>query len=568
MDWPAWRADLFDPQKVPFSRRGSFLAISWIAGDGAFWLRNLRGGDENTDLGRLLRLEVVDLSGQVVQPAWTLTPDCLMAQAGDGVLRFAFDGPDRIVLAGHGLRLRLRAGESRYSYAQQGADHVHICNARQDLRCNIAASRGAMHLHADWDGVSSSAIWLDLSPDDDGLVAAFDFFRVTPDLRPPLPLTDARRLGATEFVRFQTNLPSLPHSLSAGHLLASYILWSAYVPAEGALGLPAVYMSKNWMTNIWSWDHCFVALGFGQTAPELAFQQMQVIFAAQDASGRLPDYINDRYAYWAFTKPPVHGWTFAQLRAMAPAAYPPERMSQIVVWLEAQVGSWMAGPRWGDLPAYRHGNDAGWDNATCFAEGGPLASPDLATFLILQLDEIAALHRALGESLQAQEATRRAEAMCAALCRDLWDGAGFVARHCDDGRAVGVGQSLLLFLPLLLGDRLPVAMRERLLTGLLQPGRFLTDHGVATEATDSPLYRANGYWRGPIWAPTTALFMDALIRCGHVDSAVDLARRYCAMCNTQGMAENHDALTGQGLHDPAFAWTSATFLRLGHSLLE
>ena len=38
------------------------------------------------------------------------------------------------------------------------------------------------------------------------------------------------------------------------------------------------------------------------------------------------------------------------------------------------------------LPTYRHGNDAGCDKATPFAEGAHVVTPDLATFLILQLD--------------------------------------------------------------------------------------------------------------------------------------------------------------------------------------
>ena len=298
-------------------------------------------------------------------------------------------------------------------------------------------------------------------------------------------------------------------------------------------------MSKNWMTNIWSWDHCFVALALGQSLPDLAFEQMQAIFEAQDITGRLPDYINDRFAYWAFTKPPVHGWTFARLRQMRSDAYGPERMEQVVRWLENQAGFWLSAPGLGGLPAYRHGNDAGWDNATCFAEGGPVASPDLATFLILQLDEIAALHRALGHPLQATAASNRANALCEALCRDLWTGSAFTARPTQTGNAVQNGNSLLLFLPLLLGVRLPAAMRDTLLTQLLTPNRFLTPSGLATEATDSPLYRANGYWRGPIWAPTTALFADAFTRCGRPDLATDLARRYCALCTQNGMAENH-----------------------------
>ena len=42
--------------------------------------------------------------------------------------------------------------------------------------------------------------------------------------------------------------------------------------------------------------------------------------------------------------------------------------------------------------------------------------------------------------------------------------------------------------------------------------------------------------------------------------AADLARRFCRLCETSGMAENFDALTGQGLRDRAFAWTSAVYL--------
>ena len=567
MDWPDLRADLFDPQKVPFSRRGSFIAISWLAEDAAFWLRNLRGGDEHTDLGRMLRLDLLDTQGAIIDAQWSLTPDCLTARTRDGAIHLSFDGPDRLVFRGNGPGLRLSTGASKYNYAQSAPGHVHVCIARQDLRCNIALEVGGLNLGAVWNGLSSDQIKLDLQPASGALEGRIDLFRIDPIGAPFHTQPQAAQRIADEFADFRNALPKGGPEFAAGHLLASYILWSAYVPAEGALAHPAIYMSKNWMTNIWSWDHCFVALAFGKNAPDLAFEQMQAIFAAQSVSGRLPDYINDRYAYWAFTKPPVHGWTFAQLRKLAPEYYTPQRKRQVLHWLDRQTRFWLSGPCLGDLPAYRHGNDAGWDNATCFAEGGPLVGPDLATFLILQLDEITRLHTELGNIAQARTTRQQADELCKALLTDLWDGAGFVAKLQNDGRVVTTGQSLLLYLPLLLGTRLPAEKREALLSRLLQPGRHLTEYGLATEATDSPLYRANGYWRGPIWAPTTALFVDALNRCGENAAALQIARRYCQMCNTSGMAENNDALTGQGLHDPAFAWTSAVFLRLGESLL-
>lgn len=192
----------------------------------------------------------------------------------------------------------------------------------------------------------------------------------------------------------------------------------------------------------------------------------------------------------------------------------------------------------------------------------PLVTPDLATFLILQLQEIARLQATLGQD--AAPSLARAEALTEALLTHLWTGEGFIARHLY-GRPVTTGQSLLLNLPLLLGPRLPQAMRQRLIANL---GDHLTEWGLATEAPTSALYRANGYWRGPIWAPTTALFIDALDRCGEKLMADDIARRFLRLCETSGMAENFDALTGEGLHDPAFAWTSATYLRLAARMIS
>lgn len=524
---------LWDPMKVPFSVRESFHAVSRL--EDGFWLRSLRGGDEHVDQGRLLRMEAVG--------DWALRPERLTA----GGVAFAWDGPDRLVIEGD-APVRLVGAPSRYDYAQAGPDGVHVLNCRQDLRMQISVRRGSVAVEAPWDGVSAQSIAVELVPERGRLEAAVDLFRVVPFERPLVPLEVAAAARSAEFAAFRALFPAKGDAAD----LAAYIIWSGYVPAEGVLTLPAIYMSKNWMTNIWSWDHCFVALALPDA---LAAEQMAVIFAAQDASGRLPDYLNDRFAYWSFTKPPVHGWTFAQLGT--------EQPELVRGWLAAQADSWLSGPSWNGLPAYRHGNDAGWDNATPFAEGAPLVTPDLATFLILQLEEIARLDARLGRDPGPMR--ERAKALTGALLSGLWTGEGFVARHLD-GCAVTSGRSLLLHLPLLLGDRLTKAMRAQLVERLR--AEHLTDWGLATEAPDSPMYRANGYWRGPIWAPTTRLFVDALDRCGATAFADEVARRFLRLCETFGMAENFDAQTGAGLHDPAFAWTSATYLALAARMIS
>jgi glycogen debranching enzyme len=122
--------------------------------------------------------------------------------------------------------------------------------------------------------------------------------------------------------------------------------------------------------------------------------------------------------------------------------------------------------------------------------------------------------------------------------------------------------SLVLYVPLILGKRLPGHILNRLVGDIRNKG-FLTEYGLATELPESPFYRPDGYWRGPIWAPTTLLLVDGLLSSGQKELALEVARKFCAMATKSGMAENYDALTGESLRDPAFTWTSSVFLILG-----
>ncbi len=117
-------------------------------------------------------------------------------------------------------------------------------------------------------------------------------------------------------------------------------------------------------------------------------------------------------------------------------------------------------------------------------------------------------------------------------------------------------------MPLLLGRRLDPLILRTLLKGLASRNRFVTSHGLATESVSSPLYRPDGYWRGPIWAPSTLLILTALRDLGEHELASRIALRFCSTCARSGMAENFDALTGEGLRDRAYTWTSSVFLHL------
>jgi putative isomerase len=117
-----------------------------------------------------------------------------------------------------------------------------------------------------------------------------------------------------------------------------------------------------------------------------------------------------------------------------------------------------------------------------------------------------------------------------------------------------------------LGEKLPVEIRDTMVANL-KNGGFITQWGLASESTNSPLYGIDSYWRGPIWAPSTMIVVDGLKACGEHDLAKDIARRFCDLCEAHGFAENFDAKTGQGHRDLGYTWTASVFLVLGHEYL-
>ena len=111
----------------------------------------------------------------------------------------------------------------------------------------------------------------------------------------------------------------------------------------------------------------------------------------------------------------------------------------------------------------------------------------------------------------------------------FWQGDHFVALRSGD-HLVGDTESLFLYLPLILGQAPAACRAQRAGAGADPPGRFLTPYGLATESPAARPYQPDGYWRGPIWAPSTLLMVEGLAACGELDLAREIARKFCDLC--------------------------------------
>ncbi|KIL42239.1 hypothetical protein SD70_01445 [Gordoniibacillus kamchatkensis] len=561
---------LLNLSQVPFSAFGSYMAISETAGSKAekgLYLKSVRGGDE--DPGLAFRLELTR-QGEPVPYRYTATASQLDVIADDGCVQFCFQEPDVIRITGHRAGLRLVAVNETYDYAVAVPEGVEVNSYSKETRFGLYPLSGVLRTDAPWEKSRCTAIAFEMAPGEgeDGFELLLHEYRVQPRADVRGLLSGGPKRTEEHFTAYLDRTLQSPSRYEEARKLAAYITWSCVVSQEGYLPRRAMYMSKNWMTNIWSWDHCFNAMALVRSDPDLAWDQFMIFFDRQHESGMLPDLMNDKYALWNGCKPPIHGWTLAWMMDRTDRIGT-ERLREVYEPLAKWTNFWFRhrdDDRDG-IPQYNHGNDSGWDNGTAFHLGVPVETPDLSAFLVLQMEVLGNIASRLGLEREASEWDSRAKALLHGMIDHFWDGEAFRAKL-SGKHTPSVGDSLQLFLPIVLGRRLPEPVMRKLVEGLKEQGRFLTGHGFATESVRSEFYEADGYWRGPIWAPSTMLVYEGLKACGEHEFALDIAARFCGMAAKSGMAENFDAVSGEGLRDRAFTWTSSVFLMLANELYQ
>ena len=550
----------FDISEIPFSYRGSWLDLSPVVGLHQT-AEDVHVVTHTGGMHPIFRL-VPDAGGLVPRTVVRASPTTLSWVTQEGIVEAVFESVQAIRFRGRGLGLRFVAPDELtpftggYLFRDPSDGAVTLTSYESGRRYRFTVLRGAPAIHGEKrTGAAHRALVFGAQADWEVVLEEITTAADPIGPNPDFDTTRAER--AREFDDYAgAVLAGIAESAAATK--AAYVMWSATVSPAGFVGREAILMSKHWMDKVWSWDHCFNAIALAGADADAALDQFLLPFDHQTSSGAIPDSVAHSEVLYNYVKPPIHGWAFALLRKRAARPLTTRELTDVYERLGSWTRFWLNHRRKPGhaLPYYQHGNDSGWDNATTFDRDRVVESPDLAAFLLLQLAELASLARELGRT--SSEWDIAAHELESALLEELWTGDGFVARSVDDRTASGQ-TSLLTAMPIVLGERLPVDIAEKLAARIAQ---HLTSWGPATELPDSPLYEADGYWRGPIWAPSTLLVEDGLRRAGHVELADEISRAFRAVCERSGFAENFDALTGSGLRDRAYTWTAAAYLVL------
>ncbi|MCK0068485.1 amylo-alpha-1,6-glucosidase [Kordiimonas laminariae] len=561
-------------EDVSFSRRGSWLSITpLIAKFEPYDLDRHYIKCHHHDAKPVIEL-IPEFTDPDVKLRPAATPTSLLWKHKGQSVEAVFDGTDTIRIKGTGdCRLSLSPRE-RAEVNTLEADHGNCSVATFNIlpihrKFQIERLSGHMSIYSEREAETGKEFNVQVNVSGESWEIAVDLY-VSVWTKPNRASFDiCKSAVAADFSEWLGNTPPANPDLEPARKLAAYITWSATVKPHGLLKRDTMLMSKNYMCRIWSWDHCFNALALASNSDRtaynsLAWDQMLVMADEQDEFGGYPDAYNDTHMIFNYTKPPIHGWTLEELQNRMGDQVDETKALELFHSIENWTNFWLNHRRLeaNELAHYMHGYDSGWDNATMFDEMVPVISPDLNTFLIVQCDALASFAKQHGFEAKAKSWKETADALYANLIKELWDGEKFTAKGAVRGETI-TSDSLIYCMPILLGDRLPGDIKRKLVSEIK---RFITPYGLATEHPDSPKFMDDGYWRGPIWGPSTYLFFSGLLRSGFNDLATDIAKRFCSMCKEFDFAENHHALTGERLRDRGFTWTASSFLLMAEYL--
>ena len=571
----------FDIRKVPFSYRGSYLSITWLSEitnwpvpgepDGLI-LKNI--SRRNWD--KLIRIEPGN--GEKFDfSSFTATPEKINIPISKGSVGICFENKSVIRVSGKNVPVIFKPNGESYLIVRNDRQLRVNNGVANDFFYMFTALKGTIKYSGDKQvkyGKTSDNYYQNLNitiePDANGNaeVAVEEFMSEWPPRVYEASFNDCVKNNEQVFKQWLAKFPDVKPEFAAARDLAAYIEWMNLISPRGVNRTEGMLMSKNWMTEIWSWDHCFNAMGLALSQPKVAWTQYTCMFDHQSELGSFPDSFDDQRELWGIVKTPVHGWALRHILenskmvndSMLRSVYQPlKRWTNFWFMYRDDDGN--------GLPQYNHSFES-FDDTSPFDAGLPIEGPELATFLIVQMDVLTEIAQKIGLPQEAEHWKNQSAKTMKIMIERLWNGEKFLSKRSGTEIANPNSNCFIGYVPLLLGKKLPKEIREKLIAGLKVEGQLLTPYGIANEDLKSTEFNTDSYTRGSIWAPVNLILIDGLIASGEETFAKEIAQRYCNQLSKVGFAEKMNALTGECERDPAYTWTPGVFLTLIQTILK
>ena len=568
-----------DITHVPFSDRGSRLLVYQHPNQSHLYIKlaeRITGleSDFEAYLDRppfIDDLVLIDGKGQPLEFSLVTSPDTLYFQTEIGEFGMLFQDLRTISvhipvdqLAGLRFRVRPQSWESN----ALGGELKSIRNFGYQTNGNIQKNEiwpdnGTYCVELIVDGCADCAITIHIS-------SSLDVSHET------LPFSQAQDQAHKRWRDWFSRLPPVDEPYRQTYAYAWWVMANNLISPQGHVAFEAMTPSKNTYVGLWLWDSAMHALAYRYVDPELARNQIRAMLAFQLPDGMIPDAIYDEgvvaeigHPFHAeVTKPPILAWAALKLHEIAPdLTFLEEIYIPLVRW-----NAWWFSMNDDDvdgLAQYNHPYSSGLDDNPMWDFGMPVESPDLNTYLCVQMGSLALMAEALGIQQEADMWRRRAAAIVGRMITDFWDEEAGVFRTTHFGEPLPVVTPFNLY-PIWTGQ-LPDSIKYRILDHLRNPDEFWGEYMLPTVARNDPKYDPDTMWRGPVWANVNYFFIEALKQIQEVELANQLREKTLQMImRCPSIYEYYNAETGEPPEKAAsiFGWTAAVFIDLALQIAD
>jgi putative isomerase len=386
-----------------------------------------------------------------------------------------------------------------------------------------------------------------------------------------VPAFSASRAAAeSRWQEWFSRVPPVAERYRRTYAYAWWIMANNLISPRGSVAYEAMAPSKINYVGLWLWDSAMHALAYRHVDPELARNQIRAMLTCQLADGMLPDAVYDEgvvseleHPFRAeVTKPPILAWAALKLHETNPDL---DFLQEIYVPLVRWNAWWfsMNDDDVDGLAQYNHPYSSGLDDSPLWGYGMPVESPDLNTYLCVQMGSLALMAEELGMNAEGGMWRRRAAAIVRRMIEDFWDEEEglFLALH--DEQPIPVITPFNLY-PLWTGQ-VPQDIRDRLIAHLTNGNEFWGEYVIPSVARNDSQFDPETMWQGPVWANINYFFIEALRQVGEYDLARTLREKTLELVMSQsGIYEYYNAETGEPPATAAetFGWTAAVFIDL------
>jgi hypothetical protein len=568
-----------DPLDMPFSRCGSFICLanknggSPLPGEAELWISTARQRPNDRNNGSLfgdnhfrqIRVEIIK-DGAVQASEIETSPYELSLVSKAGAVRFCIGDPKYVVCRGDdGAALRLTHGASGQMLG--GSPFLDLLDG--SCKSNFGnyfmlyvPQRGSLRY-----GENGT---MEFYPDKDGVLEIVMEESLTDPRRREsyMSYEECAAAVTAEFDAFAASVaPNLPEKYAARGRQALWTLWGLMnIPdGETVYRRRMIRMIRSSFEAAFSWQHGMHAVFLSAHNLKLAWELLLSCFDTQDSTGRIADSLTYN-GPGETMKPPVQGLAFLWLcEHYDLSGLPKAEMERFWDGLE----------RWtrfhleyrdldGDGIIENHNaGETGWEAASYFNLGFPLASPDINAYLALQMEALSVLGKMIGKDERTCDYwARKSEDTVKKIIEMFWsDTDGWTAVNIVTKERGGV-LSAVPACTLVLGKRLPREIIDKTVSKIFDTPGFNTPYGVASENQNSP-YFTNNWCGGSIDTPLEALLIIGLENCGLPERAKSVALEYLETLLRNRLMHIHDSRTGAPLDGDLHFFTELTLFNSG-----